>query len=66
MSAGMNLKQALKKAEKLGCTIAQGKGNELKINHPSRPDRQFIITGGRRDCPRLLTTLIGQLERGRR
>lgn len=66
MSAGINLKRALKKAERLGCTITQGKGGELKVSHPSRPDRMFTVSTCRRDCPRVLTTLIGQLERGRR
>jgi hypothetical protein len=64
--SGSNLKAALKRAKKLGCTIAIGKGGELKISHASRPDRMFIVASHRKDCPRVLTTMLQQLERGRR
>lgn len=62
--SGGNLRQALRRARKLGCTVSQGKGNEIKISHPRMPTRRVTITATRKDCPRALSTLVGHIERG--
>lgn len=60
--SGMDTKKALKRAVELGCTVEQGKGGERKVRHPSRPDKTYTVSNHRKDCPRVLTTLIRQLE----
>ena len=64
ISTGMNLADAVKAARELGCSISEYPGTgEIRIvivgRHPLRLNRR------RKDAPRILTSLLRQLEKGK-
>lgn len=61
----MNLREALKRAEDLGCQVDHVyRTGELRIKAPDRP-RTVKVNSRRKDCPRSLQTVVNQLRRKR-
>jgi hypothetical protein len=61
---GADLRKALAVARSLGCTIRQPHATgDLVVSHP-RFARSVRVSPGRKDSPRLLTSLINRLRRG--
>jgi hypothetical protein len=61
--AGLNLREALVEARRLGCTVeVVMRTGELVVAHPRWPRRERI-NGRRKSAPRRLTGLLMGLER---
>jgi hypothetical protein len=61
--AGLNLREALVEARRLGCTVEVVMGTgELVVTHPRWPRRERI-NGRRKSVPRRLAGLLMGLER---
>jgi hypothetical protein len=61
--SGLNLREALDAARRLGCSIAVVAGTgELTVSHPAW-SRRVRFNRRRRDAPRSLTGLLMRLER---
>jgi hypothetical protein len=63
MNAGMNLREALAEARRLGCTVAAINGTgEFSVSHPSW--RHHVkLNGRKKSAPRILTTRLLGLTR---
>ena len=61
--AGLNLREALDAARRLGCSIERlTRTGELMVSHPGWP-RRMRVNARKRSAPRSLTSLLMQLER---
>jgi hypothetical protein len=61
MKSGCNLLDALRRCERLGCTVARKPGTgEYIVRHQSY--RPIVGNARRKDAPRVITCLVCKLE----
>lgn len=66
MHAGINLREALDEARRLGCSVeAVPRSGEIVVRHPAWA-RQLRLNGRKKSAPRQLITLVGKLLRAPR